>query len=102
MSYKASPDRFEMWLLGRVAEAVEAGEVSGNLLVELREELGVTRSHHPAFGHATAIRSLVDLLAVDRAAHQEVMREELLREVAESWLADQRKVYLRHWSPVRS
>jgi hypothetical protein len=108
MSYRASSDVFEMWLLGRVAEAVEAGEVSGDLLVELEGELGASCTHLPACGHASAIRSVVDLLGIDpasagsqngRMAAQETSREQLLRDVAEGWLAEHRKAYRRHCSP---
>jgi len=111
MSYRASCDLFEMWLLGRVAEAVEAGEVSGDLLMELEKELGTSRTHRPGCGHASAIRSIVDLLGIDPAsegsqnvhlAPQDASREELLRDVAESWLAEQRKAYRRHCTSQRS
>ena len=108
MSYSASSELFEMWLLGRVAEAAEAGEVSGNLLVELEKELGASHTQRQKCGHASAIRSVVDLLGIDpaaggsqsgRMATHEASREQLLRDVAESWLAEQRRAYRRHCSP---
>ncbi len=111
MSFKSTPDLFETWLLARVAVAVEAGEVSGNLLMELREEIAESRAHRPEAGHAMVIRSIVDLLGVEpaiepsqpgRSPKQDTTREQLLRDVAESWLAGQRKAFRRDWFAGRT
>ncbi len=39
-------DSFESWLLRRVAQAVEAGEVPEALLTELQAELEAAQGHH--------------------------------------------------------
>jgi len=41
---------FETWLLRRVAEAVEAGEVSADLLAEIHAAMAETRARPPTNG----------------------------------------------------
>ncbi len=48
-------EAFESWLLGRVAQAVEAGEVSVSLLTELQAEFEGSQAKHPAQSHADAV-----------------------------------------------
>jgi hypothetical protein len=47
---------FEAWLLRRMTQAVEAGEVSGNLLTELQAEIEAAREEPQEEGEAAAIR----------------------------------------------
>ncbi len=88
---------FERWLVHRVAEAVEAGEVSGNLLVELVRELASGEEYHQGFGHAATIRLVTEILEAKRLLREypwvEVRREQLLCEIAEIWLAEQSRAY---------
>jgi hypothetical protein len=51
---------FETWLLQRVARAVEAGEVSGDLLTELRTEIEQTRELPQEEGHTLAIQDIAE------------------------------------------
>ncbi len=100
-------ESFERWLLHRVAQAVEQEDLSADVLMELQTEMamGRVRAHDP--GPAAALRRIADLLEADHALDQdapmnlafdpEVDRERLLREVAESWLADQTERYRRQW-----
>jgi hypothetical protein len=46
---------FESWLLRRVAQAVEAAEVSADLLTEFRAEFDATRARPHEEGRAAAI-----------------------------------------------
>jgi len=59
---------FETWLLRRVADAVEAGEVSAELLAELHAEIAEARERPPEARHALALMELADRvnLPVDR------------------------------------
>lgn len=101
---------FEAWLLRRVAQAVEAGEVPTRLLTELQAEFEAARALPQYEGHAAAVRQIADLAGVDpeRAAETlatieaqpTVTRELLMRRIAEAWLAEQRKAFLRQ-SPFR-
>lgn len=96
-------ERFETWLLRRVALAVETGEVSGDLLIELRTEIVRGRALSREDGHARAVQELAERLDVPVAhiehllaafeAQPTVTREQLLQRLAEAWLAEQRKTY---------
>ncbi len=96
-------ETFEPWLLHRVAHAVEAGEVSGDLLIDLRTEMERGRKLSQKEGHARAVQELAARLAVPVArleqmlaafeAQPTVARERLLRRIAEAWLAGQRRRY---------
>ncbi len=54
-------ERFEAWLLRRVAHAVEAGEVSSDLLTELRDEFEAVRETPPEMGMAEAVRTFAEI-----------------------------------------
>jgi hypothetical protein len=100
-------ESFERWLLHRVARAVEQEDLSADVLMELQREMVMGRVHGPDPGPAAALRRIADLLEADHALDQdapmdlafdpEVDRERLLREVAESWLADQTERHRRQW-----
>ncbi len=55
-------EAFETWLLHRVAYAVEAGEVSADLLAELRTELERARELSQGAGPALTVRDIADRL----------------------------------------
>ena len=96
-------ETFEPWLLHRVAQAVEAGEVSADLLTELRAEIDAARERPQEEGHAAAIQHVADLAGVPEEeaakslaaieAQPSVTRELLMRRIAEAWLEGQRKAY---------
>jgi hypothetical protein len=94
------PEGFETWLLRRVAQAVEAGEVPAELVTELQSELAAARERPQEEGRAAAIRQIADLADVDREKAAEVLasieaqptitRELLMRRIAKAWLEGQR------------
>jgi len=96
-------EAFECWLLHPVAQAVEAGEVSADLLSELRAEIEVARELPQKEGHALAVQEIAERLglSVDRVenmlaifeAQPTVTRQRLLRRIVEAWLAGQRELY---------
>ncbi len=100
---RASREPFETWLLHRVAEAVEAGEVSADLLAELHAEIAEARERPPEERHALALMELADRvnLPVDRLtellatleAQPTATRELVLRRFVEAWLMHQREAY---------
>jgi len=51
---------FEAWLLCRVAHTVEAGEVSADLLSELRLEVERARDLPQEAGHALAVQDIAE------------------------------------------
>jgi hypothetical protein len=94
---------FETWLLHRVAEAVEAGEVSAELLADIHAEIAETRGRSPDERLALAlmelaervqlpVNQLTELLAT-LEAQPTVTRELLLRRFVEAWLMHQREAY---------
>ena len=99
-------DGFEAWLLQRVARAVEGGEVSADLLIELRNAITDTQDRPQAEGHAAAVHDVATRLGmpVEQAARSlenlerlpVATREAFLRRVAETWLAEQAVLYRRH------
>ncbi len=96
---------YDAWLLRRVAEAVEADEVPGELLVELQAGFAVARAEPEAAIHVAAIRFIAELAEVPsiRAAEilaaieaqPEVRRSVMVRRLAEAWLEGQRQQYRR-------
>ncbi len=98
-------ETFEPWLLHRVAQAVEAGEVPASLLTELQTEIQSAKGRPQAEGHAAAILQIAGLADVDREKAADVLasieaqptftRELLMRRIAEAWLEGQRKAYRR-------
>jgi hypothetical protein len=91
-------DTFESWLLHRVAQAVEAGEVSVDLLTELQSEFDAARARPQEEGRVAAIQHIVDLAGVQEEeaaqtlaaveAQPNVTRELLMRRIAEAWLEE--------------
>lgn len=51
-------DAFEAWLLRRVAQVVEAGNVPATLLAELWAEIEAPRERPQAQSHANAVRDI--------------------------------------------
>ncbi len=98
-------DNFETWLLNRVAQAVEAGEVSADLLAELRAEFEVSREKPPEQSHSDAAQDIavelkmpvekVDAGLATLEAQPRVVREVVMRRIAEKWLEGQREAYRR-------
>ncbi len=94
-------DRFEAWLLRQVSQVVEAGEVSSDLLTELRDEFEAAREKPPEVGSAEAVRTFAEIAEVSQARAAELlaslesqppaMREIVLRRIAEAWLEGQRR-----------
>ena len=104
-------ETFETWLLHRVAQAVEAREVSTALLTELQGAIAEARRRSPDEQHAEAIQELAEWvkIPVNRLteilatleAQLSVTRELLLRRVLEAWLKEQRAEYeTRHQGGV--
>ncbi len=94
---------FGTWLLRRVAQAVEAGDVPANLLAELKAELEASRARPRAQSHADAVRDIavelqmpIEKVEAGLAALEGrplVTRELLMRRLAEAWLERLRKGY---------
>ncbi len=92
---------FEVWLLHRVSQAVEAGEIPADLLMELQAEFEAAREVPQQQGHAAAVRQIADLAGVSEEqaadtlsaieAQPRVTREMLMRRIAEAWLEGQRE-----------
>ncbi len=93
----------ETWLIRCVAQAVEAGEVSADLLTELQAEFEGSREKPPKQGHADAMEDIAVELALPMEkvqaglaaleAQPRVVREALMRQFAEAWLERQRREY---------
>jgi DNA-directed RNA polymerase specialized sigma subunit len=89
-------DSFETWLLRRVAQAVEAGEVPSSLLTELQAEIEAARERPQEEGRAEAVQDIAEKLGIPlkQAEHMlatleaqpTVTRELLMRRIAEAWL----------------
>ena len=99
-------EAFETWLLHRVGQAVEAGEVSGDLLAALGTEKEKARELPQEDGHPVAVQDIARRLEllVDQAektlaaleAQPIVTRELLLRRIVEAWLEGEREAYRAH------
>lgn len=104
-------ESFEAWLLRRVAQAVEAGDVPAQLPEDLRAEFEAARSVSQEEGHIAALRRIADIAGVslERAAEvlatiesqSSVARELFMRGIAEVWLEGHRKAYRRDGSEGR-
>ncbi len=89
-------DAFEVWLLHRVAQAVEAGEILADLLAILQGEFDAAREKLQEEAHAAAIQHIADLAEVpeEEAAktlaaiegQPSVARALLMRRFVEAWL----------------
>jgi hypothetical protein len=94
-------DAFETWLLHRVVQAVEAGDVSAALLTELHAEITEAHGRPPGERHALAVQELAERfglltlrlkeLLATLGAQPSVTRQLLLRRFVEAWLAQQRE-----------
>ena len=94
---------FGPWLVGRVAAAVQTGELPGHLLERLRRDLADTEPTAQAGGDLLSVREIADLAGVSIAQAAEtfaalqqvpgVARERMLRRIAEAWLERQRRRY---------
>jgi hypothetical protein len=91
---------FESWLLHRVDQAVEAGEVPEALLTELQAESESAKESPQEEGQAAAIRQIADPAGIDwkhaegildtLEAQPTATRDLLMRRIAETWLEGQR------------
>jgi hypothetical protein len=92
---------FQSWLLSRVAQAVEAGDVSADLLIELQGACEAARTMPQGEGHARAVQDIAERLGIPveeveqglkaLEAQPAVTRELLMRRIAERWLEGQRR-----------
>lgn len=99
------PEGFESWLLRRVAQAVEAGEVPVDLLAELQAEFEASRAKPPEQSRTDAVWDLavelqmpIEKVEAGLAALEvepKVIRELLMRRIAEKWPKGQRLDYRR-------
>ncbi len=95
-------EKFESWLLCRVAQAVEAGEVSAKLLTDLQADIEAAREKPQAEAQAEAVQDIADRLAMSvekveaglaaLEAQPRVTRELVMRRFVEAWLEEQRKL----------
>jgi len=100
-----SMEPFETWLLRRVAQAVEAGEVPADLLTELQAEVEAAKNLPQEEGHARAVGEVAERLGIPVGeveqglsaleAQPGVTRELVMRQIAEAWLDGQGKAYRR-------
>ncbi len=100
---------FESWLLHRVAQAVEAGEVPADLVLELRAEIEAAGETPQEEGEVAAVRQIAEIVGIseERVAkvlsfietEPAVVRERLLRRIAEAWLEGHQEAYRRGGAP---
>ncbi len=91
--------------LRRVAQAVEAGEVTAGLLAELHVGFGASREKTQDQSHAEAVLDIAAELRMPiekveaglaaLEAQSRVNREVVMRRIALAWLEGQRKAYPR-------
>lgn len=84
---------------------MEAGEVPATLLTELQAEIVAARERPQDEAHAEAVRGIAERMQMPLEETERgleaiepqptVMRELLMRRVAEAWLEGQRKAYQR-------
>ncbi len=96
-------ESFETWLLRRVAQAVEAGELPAALLAQLQAKVEAAREKPQEERHAMAVREIAEIAGIDQdqaaetlaaiEAQPTVTQEGLLRRIAEAWLEARRKAY---------
>lgn len=96
-------ETFESWLLHRIAQAVEADEVSVDLLTELQAEFEVALDRPQEQSHADAVQDIAIRLAmpvekveaglVGLETQPRVIREAFVRRTAEAWLEGQREAW---------
>ena len=93
-------EEFEAWLMCRVAQAVEVGEIPADLLAGLEAEFDTSREKSPEQSHSDAAHDIsVELqMPIEKVeaglaaleAQPRVIRELLMRRLAERWLEGQR------------
>jgi len=98
-------EAFEPWLLRRVAQAVEAGDVPADLLAELQAEFETSREKTLEQSQSDAVQDVAVELQMPMEkveaglaaleAQPRVIREALMRQIAEAWLDGQGKAYRR-------
>ena len=98
-----SMESFETWLLRRVAQAVEAGEIPAALLAELQAEIETARERPQEEGHAEAVQDITARLDIPLEQAEKslntiealptVTRELLMRYIVEAWLEGERRAY---------
>ena len=104
---RAKPlENFETWLLHRVAQAVEAGEVSADLLTELQAEIEAAQDRPQAQSQADAVQDIavelqmpIETVEAGLAALEtqpRVIREVVVRRIAKAWLEGQREARRSH------
>ena len=94
---------FESLLLRRVVQAVEAGEVPADRLAELQAEFEASQAKPQEESHAEAVRDMAERLAMPVLEAEQALaaiesqptmiRELLMRRIAEKWLETQREAY---------
>jgi len=98
-------DAFEFWLLRRVAQAVEAGDVPADLLTELQSEIEAAKDLSQEEGNGRAVRDIAERLGipVDQVeqglcaleAQPPVRRKLFIRRIADTWLEEQCQAHER-------
>lgn len=96
-------DAFEAWFRHRLAEAVEGGEISADLLTGLHAVLEEIRNRPPQARDALALMELAERvylpadhlaeLLTSLQAQPSGARERFLRRFVEAWLVRQRELY---------
>ena len=94
---------FEPWFLRRVAQAVEAGDVSAGLLTDLQAQIEAAKDLPQEEGHARSVRDIAETLGIQSEevekgltaleAQPAVTRELLMCRIAEAWLEGLRRAY---------
>ena len=102
-------EAFEVWLIRRVARAVEAGDVSADLLTDLEAEFATARETPQEQGHAEAVQYIAKRLEIPPGRAKEMLatiegqsrttRELLMRRIGEIWLEGHRKAYQSRQGP---
>ena len=102
----APTEAFETWLLRRVAQAVEAGEVSADLLTEIQSEIEAAWDRPQAQSQADAVQDIavelqmpIETVEAGLAALEtqpRVIREVVVRRIAKAWLEGQREARRSH------
>ncbi len=97
------PEDVAKWLLHRVAQSVEAGEVSGELVTHLHAELASARERPEEEGYAMAVEHLAELTGLPQEEAAKILaaierqpsgtRRLLLGRLVEVWLEGQRRAY---------
>jgi hypothetical protein len=102
----APTEAFETWLLCRVAQTVEAGEVPADLLTELQAAFEDARDRPQAQSQADAVQDIaielqMPIQTVEAAlaaleAQPRVIRKVVVRRIAKAWLEGQREARRSH------